>query len=214
MAPQFRRFRLRLRTALLIPVLAAVAFVTIEQVDRALFAQARWIKESREARRHALLVGHPPRPIVAERDRLLAAAGPAIRADLLALAERYPQLKETNHGTLEKDLASPNRTRELDVDAEHHDGLGGEKPGTLKQDQQFFFRAILFEAPLTPSYGVEQQQPPGLYYPHLHLWGYREAWAGDGWLDSRLKEILDRRLAPLKALEARAASLPAPAPGS
>jgi len=212
MALHTRPLRLRLRTAMLMTGLVAVVLAVAVQVDRALFAQARWVKAYREARHHALLVGHPPRTIVAERDRLLAVAGPAIRAELRALAERYPQLKSTNHSKLEKDLASPDAPGKLDVSAEHHDGLGGEEPGTLGLGQQFVFRAILFEDSLTPSSDVQQQQPPALLFPHLHLWGYRDAWAGDGWLDSRLKEILDRHLAPLKALEARAASLPAPAP--
>ena len=143
----------------------------------------------------------------------MAAAGTAIRSDLLALARRFPQLKKTNSSTLEKDLEWADQPGNLHISVEHSEHvegtlIGGEPAGSLGPRERFDFHVGLFERPIT--------EPPAtqglcvLVFPHLWLWGGRGASAEDPALEQELQIILDRRLNPLDRLEAQRVSLPSP----
>lgn len=157
----------------------------------------------------------PPSPaIVAERDRIMALAGKALRADLLALAERYPRLKEPDGGPIRAVLEGNDPPGRLSIDLSRRLSPADQPPSQLIPSLEYDANFRLFVEPIDQATFIKQMKDryyDGLVYPHLNLWGMREPAAADPFLARELRRIVDKHLAPLDALEARLNRSPIPA---
>ncbi len=134
---------------------------------------------------------------------LLAKADADIRAGLLRLSEKFPQLKTTNFHTLAKDLEKKPEVGTVDVSVGHYSGSKGGLHTPVAKEDTFDVTVFLRrERPAdndpnapAPQWSVEH------VYKHLGLVGHIRTSAGDEKLDAALKKLVDEALAPLAKLE-------------
>jgi len=138
------------------------------------------------------------------RDLLLAEAHKKIRRGLLALSKRFPQMKTGNNQPLADALKDASQQRQIHIG---RGSLAGKefphRPGQIDNPQ-----AWLVNVNLRPGFYGEDHRPSGWrnVYPNLRLGGVQHASAGDPKLDAALKKLLVDALAPLAALEKKAAA--------
>ena len=143
----------------------------------------------------------PPPDVVPERDRLLAEADEKLRAGLLELSRRFPQMRRSTHGTIEKDLAGRSAPGGITIwVGRFHDGKGGLKAAVPENDR--YFVSVHLQA---LAYSVQAPQMGMIeLYPSIGLMGQINASAGNADLDAALKQLVTDSLAPLAELDAKA----------
>lgn len=134
---------------------------------------------------------------------LLAKADADIRAGLLRLSDKFPQLKTTNFQTLAKDLERKAEVGTVDVSVGHYSGSKGGQPAPVAKEDTYSVVVFLRRArPAdTDPNAPQPQMAEESVYQHLGLVGRIRASAGDEKLDAALKKLVDEALAPLAKLD-------------
>jgi len=135
-------------------------------------------------------------------NRALADADKTIRAGLLKLAEKYPQLRQTNAGPLTDLLKDPSDAGTLQIYAAHFHGPKGGTQSEVSHEDAFTVIVVLRPEP-DPN-APAQQMVFTESYPHLKLAGQVHTSAGDAKLDAALKKLINDAMDPVKSLEAEA----------
>ena len=134
---------------------------------------------------------------------MLAKADADIRARLLRLSEKFPQLETTNFHTLAKDLERKAEAGTVDVSVGNYSGgKGGQHTPVAKEDT---YSVIVFLRRARPSDSNPNAPQPQMnvepVYKHLGLVGRVHVSAGDEKLDAALHRLLDDAMAPLAKLD-------------
>ncbi len=134
-----------------------------------------------------------------QRDLLLSQADASLRIGLLKLAEKYPQLKRTNHGPLADVLSGHSAPGEVRVgvglyprSAGKSDGIDGDVP----ERDRYMFAVVIHDAK-----AIEQLMTLPVY-PHLRLTqATTRIAAGDPQLEADLLALRDESMSGLVRLE-------------
>jgi internalin A len=134
-----------------------------------------------------------PTGIAEQRDRLLGEADQLLRDGLIALAERFPQVRKSGRWD---DLTRPSAAGSVGILFMHTDrGLGNDTRDPVPDEESFSFMAVI----KTPPEQAEQWSLLPMY-PRLGLVGQCHASAGDPALEAELKRLLEEGLRPLEKL--------------
>ena len=173
------------------------------------------LKTAQRARTLKLARGVPP-ALAAARDRCLAEADKALRAGLVKLADKYPQLNKTNWGTLAQAVAGKADPGRVSVWVGHYAGSksGSRTPVAKVESYNVFILLRPLHWP-TPAGEWAMNQT----HSHLALMGQVHTDAGDPELRGALAKLAADALAPLERLNDRAAgravaTQPAPQPAT